>query len=117
MSVTDNPICDFCADVEPVWMYEHPEIKSKIVPLTWAAGHVGACATCATLLEAGNLRGLAERVMTTAWALEANRLDSQMAGAVREELVRFYGKISRVREPFKMYSEAEDLVRRLERER
>ena len=117
MSATDNPICDFCAEVEPVWMYAHPEIESKIAPFTLAAGHVGACATCALLLEAGNLRGLAERVMTTAWALEANRLNLQMAVALREEFVRLYGMISRVREPFKMYSDADDLLMRLERER
>jgi len=81
-------------------MYAHPEITSDVLRLTWNAGHCGACPACAELLEVGDLNGLVDRVlgllvMRGRWSPE--KMASKL---MRRELMRFYGKVSRQREPF-----------------
>jgi hypothetical protein len=85
-------ICDFCSAPSPTREYPAWDFCVRNVPLV-SVREWWACATCARIIDMGDVEQLATRAVNC----QAARLDAVRRELLRDELRAFYGLFMRAR--------------------
>ena len=100
-------VCDFCADLDPVWNFDCERIEFPGGVQTVSVGAWLACEECAGLILAGKWRELAETCLRK---LKTGQLLVEVAGkdhAIREVMTwHQHFKEHRIGEPWRLSADA-----------
>lgn len=98
-----TPRCDFCSDPEIVKSYEcHPHVMEEhdlgdMLLVSHTNDPWAACAQCASLIDAGDLRGLVQRGFARYYELHPEQFGRYPAGELIAELERTYRRFFELR--------------------